>query len=87
MSDTIERLKNANAILIDLSRNTEDVEILAEIANIRSPIVYALTEIEFFQQDDTDEYAEETLAEVMVRIKVIRDQIEGAATQRSPVDK
>ena len=76
------RLENCNRVLLDIFRETTDEEIKAEINNIRTPIMVMLYELNACPVADSEQFAEEVLADAMVRIKKIQDEIAGAATIR-----
>jgi len=77
------RLENCNKVLLDIFRNTADEEIKAEINNIRTPIMVILYELNTCPVADSEQFAEEVLADAMARIKQIQDEIADAATMKS----
>jgi hypothetical protein len=80
----IERLKNCNTSLIDLSRATDDEILKEHITDIRQTVLAAISELEFVKDEESEGYAESVVAETMLKIKALREQIEGADTERQP---
>jgi hypothetical protein len=83
IDDLKTRLTNANSVLQEIYRQTDDEELKATCNNIRTPLHAILSELEFCCEPDSEQLGEEILIETMQRIKEVQEQISGADTMRS----
>lgn len=83
MKEQATRLLNCDNALKEIFSQTDDEELKALIRGYRSPIQAMLAELDD-PRPDTDKEVEAVLAQTMARIRLLKLELEGAKTERSP---